>query len=383
MPGHRARFALLLLALAACAGPRTEYVPAQLDDGWTVGTLAAARLDADSIAAITRAIEDGEYPNTHALLVEHDGKLVYEAYFAGTDERWGDSLGGRVMGRDSLHDLRSITKSVTSLVLGIALGDGADSMLGRPLASFFPDREVSADVEQITLHHALTMTAGLEWNEMTVPYTSEENDEIRLYATTDPIGYVLSRPLVHPPGERWNYNGGLSQVIAGVVRQLTGMPVDAYAREVLFDPLGITEYEWLGEPEWEPAMPSAASGLRLRARDLAKIGSLVLHGGMWNGMRVVPESWIAVSGRRHVREIGEWSNDGMWGYGYQWWVGAQRDGHVVIAGVGNGNQRLFVLPADRLVVTVFAGEYNRFEGHSARLFERIHHARHSIEAARR
>jgi CubicO group peptidase (beta-lactamase class C family) len=204
-----------------------------------------------------------------------------------------------------------------------------------------------------------------------------------LYATTDPIGYVLSRPLVHPPGETWNYNGGLSQVIAGVIRQLTGMPVDAYAREALFGPLGITEYEWLGEPEWEPAMPSAASGLRLRARDLARIGSLVLHGGIWNGTRVVPESWIAVSGRRHVREIGEWSNDGMWGYGYQWRVGSQRDGHVVIAGVGNGNQRLFILPADRLVVTVFAGEYNRFEGHSDRLFERIHHARHSIEAVRR
>jgi CubicO group peptidase (beta-lactamase class C family) len=381
MPGRRA-CSILLLVLAACTGPSTTYVPEELDDGWSVQSLAAARFDVDSMAAITRAIEDGEYPNTHAVLVEHAGALVYEAYFAGTDERWGDSLGMRVMARDSLHDLRSITKSVTSLLLGIALGDGADSMLGRPLASFFPDRQLSPGVDGITLHHALTMTAGLEWNEMTVPYTSEDNDEIRLYATTDPVGYVLSRPVVHPPGESWYYSGGLSQVIAGVLEQLTGMPVDAHAAEGLFGPLGITEYEWLGDPEWEPAMPSAASGLRLRARDLAKIGSLVLHGGRWNGTQVVPEWWIAVSGRRHVREIGEWSNDGMWGYGYQWRVGTLHDGHVVIAGVGNGNQRLFILPGDRLVVTILAGEYNRFEGHSDRLLERIHKARHGTAASR-
>jgi CubicO group peptidase (beta-lactamase class C family) len=188
---------------------------------------------------------------------------------------------------------------------------------------------------------------------------------------------------VHPPGDTWYYSGGLSQVVAGVIRQLTGMPVDAYAAEALFRPLGIGEFEWLGDPEWEPAMPSAASGLRLRARDLAKIGSLVLHGGRWKGTQVVPEWWIAVSGRRHVQEIGEWSNEGMWGYGYQWWVGSQPDGHVVIAGVGNGNQRVFILPADHLVVTILAGEYNRFERHSDRLLERIHDARHSLEEVRR
>ena len=229
---------MLLLVCVACTGPSTTYTPKQLDDEWTVEPLAAARLDADNMAAITRAIEDGEYPNTHSVLIEHDGALVYEAYFAGTDERWGDSLGLRVMERDSLHDLRSITKSVTSLLLGIVLGDGADSMLGRPVASFFPDRQPSPGSEQVTLHHALTMTAGLEWNEMTVPYASDDNDEIRLYATTDPVGHVLSRPVVHPPGEAWYYSGGLSQLIVGVIQQLTGMTEDAYAAEALFGRLG-------------------------------------------------------------------------------------------------------------------------------------------------
>ena len=367
--------ALLIVAAAGCTAPVADGTPQQLNDGWTVGSLAAAGFDGDSIAAVVQAVEAGAYPNTHALLIEHDGALVYEVYFDGTDERWGDPLGERAIGRDSLHDLRSISKSVTSLVLGIALGDQADSRLSTPLVGFFPDRDASPGAEQVTLYHALTMTAGLAWNEMTVPYTSEENDEIQLYATTDPVGYVLSRPVENAAGETWYYNGGLSQVIAGVVQQVTGMTADAYAAEALFGPLGITNYEWLGDPAWDPPMPAAASGLRLRARDLAKIGSLVLHGGRWNGAQVVPEAWIEASTRRHVQEVGDWSNDGMWGYGYQWWVGALPDRRAVIAGYGNGNQRVFVVPDEQLVVTIFAGEYNVGGGHSNRLFEQVLNAR--------
>ena len=367
--------ALLILTAAGCDASAANDAPEPLDDGWPVGSATAAGFDADSLAAIRLAIKNGAYPNTHALVIEHDGALVYEAYFGGTDERWGEPMGERVLDRDSLHDLRSISKSVTSLLLGIALGDGADAALAKPLVSFFPQAPENPGVERITLHHALTMSAGLAWNEMTVPYTSDENDELRLSTTSDPVGYVLSRPVEHVPGETWYYNGGLSQTIAGVIQELIGMPADAYAAEVLFGPLGITEYEWLGDPAWDPKMPAAASGLRLRARDLAKIGSLVLNDGRWQGTQVVPATWIAASTHRHVQEIAEWSNDGMWGYGYQWWVGSLPDEQKVIAGFGNGNQRVFVVPDARLVVTIFAGEYDIFEGHSGRLFEDLLAAR--------
>jgi CubicO group peptidase (beta-lactamase class C family) len=185
----------------------------------------------------------------------------------------------------------------------------------------------------------------------------------------------MTRPIEHEPGSTWYYSGGSTQVLASAISELTGQRLDEFAREHLFEPLGITEFEWLGPGGWTPDNPAAMSGLRLRARDLAKIGSLYLHGGRWRDRQVVPGAWVDRSMARHVQEVGEWSDDGVWGYGYQWWIGDLRTGQRVVAGVGNGNQRLFVVPAERLVVTVFAGEYNKFEGHSERILDRVLAAR--------
>ena len=208
---------------------------------------------------------------------------MYEQYFAGSDERWGQPLGRRVFDRDSLHDLRSVSKSVTSALLGIALSTDFDTALGRPIGSFFPQLKLRPVLGAVTLEHVLTMTAGLEWNEITVPNTDPKNDELQMSNVEDPIELVLSRPLREKPGTAWYYNGGLTQVLAGVVMQITGKPFDTYAKEALFAPLGVTQYEWIGPPKWDPHMPSAASGLRMRARDLARFGSVFLHRGTWAG----------------------------------------------------------------------------------------------------
>lgn len=147
--------------------------------------------------------------------------------------------------------------------------------------------------------------------------------------------------------------------------------MDEYAQEVLFEPLGIVEFEWLGPDSWTPDNPAAMSGLRLTARDLTKIGSLYLNGGRWQGHQIVPEAWVNLSSECHVAETGDWRSDGLRGYGYQWWVGDFPESVRVLAGVGNGNRRLFIIPQERLVVTVLAGEYNRFEGHSERILGRV------------
>lgn len=159
------------------------------------------------------------------------------------------------------------------------------------------------------------------------------------------------------------------------IHHLTGQLLDDYARDHLFEPMGITHFEWLGPGTWTPDNPAAMSGLRLRARDLAKIGSVYLHDGRWNGRQIVPEAWVNRSMTRFVEEIGDWSNGGVWGYGYQWWVGKLPSGERLIAAFGNGNQRVFIIPDDGLVVTVMAGEYNRFEGHSERILDRVLAAR--------
>ncbi len=364
------RTVLALLLLGGCTGSEPRSVADAADD-WVLGGAAEAGFQNAALDQLASDIETGMFPNTHALLIEHDGALVFERYFSGSDERWGELIPARVIGPDSLHDLRSVSKSVTSLLLGIALDRDFGEAVARPLAAYLPDLALEPDARAITLHQVLTMTTGLQWNEMTVPYTDPMNDEIRLYQPGNPALYVMTRPIEHEPGSTWYYSGGSTQVLASVISELTGQRLDEFASENLLEPLGVTEFEWLGPGDWTPDNPAAMSGLRLRARDLAKIGSLYLHGGRWRGRQVVSEEWVDLSITRHVEEIGDWSRGGIWGYGYQWWVGDLPSGERVVAGVGNGNQRLFILPAERLVVTVLAGEYNVFEGHSERILDRV------------
>jgi CubicO group peptidase (beta-lactamase class C family) len=375
---HRAAIVGLLIATVGCASverantpQERECIPQETADGWVVGEPAKAGLDKAALDRLASDINAGDFPNTHALLVEHDGVLVYERYFPGTDERWGEPIGERLIGADDLHDLRSISKSVTSALLGIALGGEFESAVDNPIAEYLPLLDLDDDRRSITLHHVLTMTAGLQWNEMTVPYTDPTNDEIRLYSVADPAKFVMTRPLEFSAGSTWYYSGGLSQVLATVIHNFTDQSVDVYARDHLFEPLGITHFEWLGPGTWTPDNPAAMSGLRLRARDLAKIGSVFLRGGRWNGRQVVPEAWVELSMTRFVEEIADWSRGGIWGYGYQWWVGRLPGGERIVAGFGNGNQRLFILPEERFVVTILAGEYNRHGGHSERILDRL------------
>lgn len=362
------------LLLVGCTGFGT---PGSLfgSQDWIIGDAAAAGFDLAALDQLSEDIQAGEFPNTHAVLVEHDGVLIYERYFSGPDERWGEPIPERAMGPDSLHDLRSISKSVTSALLGIALASDFEAALARPIADYLPDLEVGEEHRKITLHHMLTMTPGLAWNEMTVPYTDSTNDEIRLYEAADPAAEVLGRPIAHRPGDTWYYSGGSTQVLATIIFQLTGQTIDDFARERLFAPVGISDFEWLGPNSWTPDNPAAMSGLRLTARDLAKLGSMYLHGGRWRGQQVVPAEWVSRSFERYVPETGDWSDGGIWGYGYQWWVGDLPSGYRVVAGLGNGNQALFVVPSEQLVVTVLAGQYNEFAPHSERILDRVLAAR--------
>jgi CubicO group peptidase (beta-lactamase class C family) len=321
-----------------------------------VKTPQEAGLDADVFDALAADLQSGAYKNVHAVLVEHDGALVFEQYLAGDDNRWGLPLGRVAFGPATKHDLRSISKSVTSLLVGIALGPKFEESLERPVIDYFPElREaVSKEIAAIKLRDVLTMSAGIEWNESRLPYTDSRNDGIRFLNQLDPIRYVLTRAVREPPGKSWNYNGGLTMVLGGVVQRITGKRLDEYAREVLFSPLGISEFEWLGNPGWRPAgMPSPDSGLRLRGRDLAKIGSLVLHEGKWKQQQIVPAEWVRVSTRRHI-DIPV----GAYDYGFQWWTQTLDGGSMVIAGIGRGGQMLLVVPDRKLVLTVFAGNYD-------------------------
>jgi CubicO group peptidase (beta-lactamase class C family) len=303
---------------------------------------------------MTRAIAASSW-NVHAVLIEHRGRLAYEQYFAGTDQRWGDSLGRVVFDRNTKHDLRSVSKSVVSALIGTLVTSGAIRSLDTPIVQYFPEYKDLQTPERsaVTLRHALTMTAGLEWNEE-IPYSDPRNDEIRMTRSPDPLRFALDRPIVAKPGTVWSYNGGLTQVLATVIERLAKTPLTAYAEQKLFKPLGISDFEWVGNLG---GVPAAASGVRLRPRDLAKFGSMYAARGRWRNRQIVGADWVAASLVRRVNLPGQTAM----GYGYQWWhqcLPTPAGTVEMQVAAGNGGQRIAILPAADTVVTILAGRYN-------------------------
>jgi CubicO group peptidase (beta-lactamase class C family) len=294
------------------------------------------------------------WPNhrIHAVLVARHGKLVFERYFAGADLRWVASPSQYSAG--ALHDIRSISKSVTSLLIGIAIGEEKFPPLQSSAVDMFPEHADlrTSDNERITFEHLLTMAHGLAWDE-DIAWADPGNNERLMLEARDPYRYVLERPMVLQPGVMFNYSGGATTLLGAALLRSTQRTITDYAREKLFGPLGVTDFEWLGFTGSTEI--AAFGGLRLRPRDLAKLGQLVLDKGRWKGVQVIPEDWIqrATTPRMNA-EIGALY------YGYQWWLGRSlvRGRDVAwIAGFGIGGQRLFVVPELQIVLAINAAYY--------------------------
>jgi CubicO group peptidase (beta-lactamase class C family) len=320
---------------------------------WPTAAPAEVGLDGGTLETLAQRIQRGELGNLHALLVARDGRLVFERYFAGDDQLWSSSLGRIEFGPETLHDMRSVTKSVVGALVGIALADGSLKSLDAELASFFPERAqgVEAALAGRTVRHALSMSAGLKWDELTHPYWDPRNDENGLWRSSDPLRFALSRPVVSPPGETFAYNGGLPSVLAAVVERVSGQPLDRFAQERLFCPLGVSGAEWVRH---ESGAFVAASGLRLRPRDMARFGQLMLDGGRAGGKQLVPADYVRASLTRQLATQVPFAD----GYGYFWWVTHLPDGRDLPVAIGNGGQRVVVERQSRLVIAITAGEYD-------------------------
>lgn len=307
--------------------------------------LFAAPLD----AALRDDFDQGNLPELHGAIIDLGSQRLAEVYFSGRDERWGQSLGERTLGPTDLHDLRSVTKSVVGLLYGIALAEGKVPAPDQPLYAQFPDyADLAAQPgrDRILIAHALSMQMGLEWNE-DLPYSDPRNSEIAMEHAPDRFRFALKQPIREAPGELWIYSGGAVALVGKLIADGTGMPLDDYAREKLFDPLGITQFEWIAGAD---GVPSAASGLRLTLPDLVKIGHLVAQDGIYDGQQVVPVDWLAQSFRPQVR-VNEVTQ-----YGYLWYLAGQEVPAAIA--VGNGGQRLTIYPDVDLVVANVAGRYN-------------------------
>ncbi len=223
-----------------------------------------------------------------------------------------------------------------------------------PLVAQFPEyADVAGDAAwgRLRIEHALTMTMGIDWNE-DAPYTSEENSEIAMELAPDRHRYIFERAIVEEPGSRWRYCGGASALVGRLISSGAQQPLEAFARDVLFEPLGIGSFEWTAGHD---GVASAASGLRLAPRDLARIGETVLREGRWDGREVVPENWLGEALRSHVSIAPGFE------YGYQWYLGAFGTAPPSVrwkGGIGNGGQRLLIVPELDLVVALTAGNYD-------------------------
>lgn len=304
-------------------------------------------------AALQAAFDRGELKGLHEVLVIHKGEVLAESFFDGEDQRWGAPLGNRSFDSSSLHDIRSVTKSIVSLLYGIALSEGKVPDLDTPLVSLFPqyaDLVEDKERQRVLVRHALSMQMGMEWDE-TLPYSDPRNSEIQMENAPDRYRFILDRPIVTPPGKDWTYSGGAVALTGKLIADGTGKSLDDYAAEKLFGPLGITHFEWVRGPD---GTLSAASGLRMTARDLAKIGQMIANGGRHEGQQVVPKAWLDASfePRAHV-------DGGQVGYGYLWWLSGKGTPPAWAAGFGNGGQRLAVYPREDLIVVVLAGNYNQ------------------------
>jgi CubicO group peptidase (beta-lactamase class C family) len=328
-------------------------VPAAIGDGWPVDTPDAVGLDAARLCRIADRLKEND-ANVHAVVVVRRGRLVFEQYFSGHDEPWAQDHRRYDFDPTTKHDMRSASKSVVCLLIGIAIDRKLIRSADEPVLKFFPDYAAlkSPGWENITLRHLLTMSSGMQWDENR-GWKDPKNDEPHLGNEADPIRYVLSKPVAAAPDAVWVYNGGGTDLLGNIIERVSGKSLEDFARETLFAPLGISDWQWM---KYRNERIASAAGLRLRPRDAAKIGQLVLNGSDWNGKQIVSSKWIEQSVTPRFQALGYFG--GLFHYGQQWWMGRTLSGEKDvkwIAAKGLGGQRIIIVPELDLVVMVTQG----------------------------
>jgi CubicO group peptidase (beta-lactamase class C family) len=320
------------------------------------------------VDALVADIEKGDYGLIDHFLLTRHGRVVADRHFdhdydsisaayEPVDHQYDyDHPAWHPLYRDThLHTLQSVTKSVTSAALGIAIDEGLIAGVDVPvwpfLAAYSPDM---SDPRRgaTTLEDFLTMRSGIEWAVPGATYDDDSHPTIIMENGDEWIRYVVDRPLATDPGTRFDYNDGVSVLIGKILREATGQRVDEWARERLFEPIGIEEFYWKTTPDGEV---DTEGGLYLSTHDLARIGYLFLRGGEWVGKRIVSSEWVTAATTPVVPDVAPDNDRQDAGYGYQWWVPDQEGGRaLVFAGNGYGGQFVLVAP-EYDIVCVFNG----------------------------
>lgn len=352
-------FTCFLICSTSCKkkvvlNPDTRYVyqqPEQLDDGWETASFSDVSMDESVIVQFMNEFINTIEHQIHGILIVKDGKLVFEEYFPGYVHYHGPYTD---FNRETIHNLASVTKSITSALIGLAIDNGFIQDVNQKVFDFFPEYADLRDVEkdEINLEHLLTMTSGLEWDENTYPYTDTRNDCVQMFYQGDPIQFILDRPVVVTPGTHYNYNGGCPILLGEIIRKTTGLRADNFAEQYLLSPLGITDFWWKELPN---DICYTAGDMKLRPRDMAKFGNMYLNNGSWNGKQIISTEWIETSTQPFIRQ------NPFWEAGYLWWLHTYEVNYNqirVFSARGWGGQRITVVPSLDIVVVFTAGYYD-------------------------
>ena len=351
-------------------------------NAWPSTTPRAVGLDPAVLAALDADIAAGKYGYIDGMLVIRHGKVAYErSYQHAYDEIYREQA--RTPGalnahdatgpynyfnpwwhpfyhRTDLHTMQSVTKTVTSVVIGAAIARHEFPDLDTPVLRFFDTSKV-ANLDdrkrRMTIRHLLTMTAGLDWDE-DVPYADPKNASSLMEASFDWVQFTIDRPMAQDPGAAFKYNSGATQLLSHIFSRATGKDIEEYAQQHLFAPLGIERFHWKRSPS---GLADTEGGLYLRPRDVAKICYLFLKGGVWDGKMVVRPEWVKASLAPSVTvsDMPNGSSGAAGGaikYGFKWWLYSYGTGATQVAwgGSGFGGQQPLVVPEKDLIV-VFTG----------------------------
>jgi CubicO group peptidase (beta-lactamase class C family) len=324
----------------------SNTAPLAIDDGWDTQKPSKAHADVDRLRAMTDAVTQGEYPLTHSILVARSGELIVEEYFYGYD-------------RETLHDMRSASKSISSTLVGLAVDREMIESADSKMLSFFPEYHsykyfVPAKAD-ISIRNLMTMSSGLDANDSNWSSVASEGRYQSQEEQPDWIKLALDAPMINEPGTHVIYGSANPMILGGVLDNVVGERVEWFAEKSLFQPLGIDRYRIFMDPTGVLYM---GGGMHLRPRDMLKIGQMYLDGGRWKGNQILSESWVTDSFAKYGRLEPIERNGNQ--YGYLWWHDTYEVGDTSVDSIearGNGGQYIFVVPELDMVAVITSGNY--------------------------
>lgn len=305
---------------------------------WRTSTPEEQGMSSGKLVELFEKLEETSHP-IEGLIIIRNGYIVAEHY-------------PRIYKVDTQHPINSVTKSIMSSIVGIAIEEGVIKSIDEKILTYFPELEIeNADPKKndMTIRQFLTFTSGLDWPEL------DKGNSVKLWrefeTTSDTTKYVLSKPILENQIGKFNYNTGESHVLSNIIQNQTGQKTSEYAEEKLFSKIGVTSATW-SEAQ---GVSKGGYGMQMVPRDMARFGYLYLNKGEWDGEQIVPSDWVVASTSPQT----ETGRAGGEHYGYNFWLTKTKAGYDEYSAMGDRGQYIIVVPELNLIVIQTASAYGK------------------------